>query len=467
MDSNARVTQTDENGSTTKRRRLSARSKQKSVSSPLVDDGNTLPEIEEEAGEGEHQAKDDVLPEIEEEPEEDGLQSGNSGAQPTAESSLENQAPSQDTQEKLGTGTLGAEYIEQSSSDLSELGEETASDVAKSAGMALEPTDEVNPKADEDTEHEVDLNSSPEGDAEQVTEQSERYGGPDGGSRLLNTKPKPLKPIHGNASKALGSPTAGPSRAKKNRRSPSSMSLPDEESVEEIVDDASGSEYEEIQSVAHESPPRKPRKGRPPSRGVSVTANAAAPQRKLKQYQPKSTTKAKPKANRKESRKVTAPSRQSERPSSPDDAPLSKSSGLKAKSIPITVHRIAHVHSLNFTAGKDDDLAGPAPFPKKSTVNAIDVLSQICRETVSKSIETLNQSANGERGEGKKAEWRRKRKVVEIFGDELEGRMLQMVSATSLWREMILVIVLMNEDHCSGQSSRSRCKDKTSNQGPQ
>ena len=98
------------------------------------------------------------------------------------------------------------------------------------------------------------------------------------------------------------------------------------------------------------------------------------------------------------------------------------------ESIPITVHRLSRVQALVYEDDDQDILAGPAPFPKKGGVNAIDVLSQICREMIAKTMDTLQRGAKNEGHEGRKAEWKRKRKAVEMFGDELDGRLFQMVS---------------------------------------
>ena len=99
----------------------------------------------------------------------------------------------------------------------------------------------------------------------------------------------------------------------------------------------------------------------------------------------------------------------------------------KPGTVPITVHRIAHAKCLKDDLVYEDILSIPAPFPKKGGVNAIDVLSQICRETIAKSIETLKQNADNEPSQQQKAEWRRKSKAVKMFGDELDTRLFQMV----------------------------------------
>ena len=97
------------------------------------------------------------------------------------------------------------------------------------------------------------------------------------------------------------------------------------------------------------------------------------------------------------------------------------------ESVPITVHRLSRLRALVFEDDDEDILAGPAPFPKKSGVNAIDVLGQVCREMIAKSMDTLQRGAQNEGHEGEKSEWKRKRKVVEMFGNELDARLFQMV----------------------------------------
>lgn len=112
---------------------------------------------------------------------------------------------------------------------------------------------------------------------------------------------------------------------------------------------------------------------------------------------------------------------------SSDTSETARKAGAHKDAIPITVHRLSRVRALVFEDDHQDILAGPAPFPKKSGVNAIDVLSQICREMIAKSVDTLQRGAKNEGQEGRKGEWKRKRKAVEMFGDELDGRLFQMV----------------------------------------
>ena len=102
---------------------------------------------------------------------------------------------------------------------------------------------------------------------------------------------------------------------------------------------------------------------------------------------------------------------------------------LSGDKIAVTVHRISHVHRLNFNPDLDDDLAGPGAFPKKKNPNAIDVLAQICREIIGKTIATVKSSIEGEANTSRKAELKRKKDAIETYGDELDGRLFQMTTA--------------------------------------
>ena len=166
-------------------------------------------------------------------------------------------------------------------------------------------------------------------------------------------------------------------------------------------------------TTRHSNPSRTEKVGRRRKLRISQNEDTAAyhaikPGRKLK----------KQKASRK-------------RPIEPSSSSHQRQSSQEAKSkddtVPVTVHRISHIHRLNFIDGEDDDLAGPPTLPKKSTVNAIDVLSQLCREMIGKTVEDMRKGAENERREERKAEWKRKRKAVQMFGDELDGRLFQMV----------------------------------------
>ena len=105
-----------------------------------------------------------------------------------------------------------------------------------------------------------------------------------------------------------------------------------------------------------------------------------------------------------------------------------------ADKIQVTIHRLSHVHRLNFNPTIDDPLSGPGAFPRKKTPNAIDVLAQICREIIGKTLSTVKNSLKTQSGSSggntaRQAQLKRKRDAIETYGDELDGRLFQMTVA--------------------------------------
>jgi len=135
-----------------------------------------------------------------------------------------------------------------------------------------------------------------------------------------------------------------------------------------------------------------------------------------------------------------APKPQSARPKAPKRrthprtlSPISDTAERRPRkerpgAIPITVHRLSRPLPTDYSSADEDILAATNPFPTRGGVNAIDVLSQICREMVAKAAETLKLGEIRERGERKRVEIR-KRKAVEMFGEELDARLFQMTEA--------------------------------------
>ena len=98
----------------------------------------------------------------------------------------------------------------------------------------------------------------------------------------------------------------------------------------------------------------------------------------------------------------------------------------RPNSIPITVHRLNHLSIGDPSSAEDDILSCLPTFPNRSSVNAIDVLSQICREVVGKTVESLQLAEAKEPGERQGVE-QHKRGVIELYGSELDARLFQMV----------------------------------------
>lgn len=111
------------------------------------------------------------------------------------------------------------------------------------------------------------------------------------------------------------------------------------------------------------------------------------------------------------------------------DGKISRASRKPPKnSMPITVNRISTNDALDSENDHSNSLKDLSAFPKDNSVNTIDVLSQICREMVSKSNDCLGEAVRNERNKSKKTRLERKRKNIEKYGEEFENRLIQLVS---------------------------------------
>ncbi|PYH49060.1 uncharacterized protein BP01DRAFT_420770 [Aspergillus saccharolyticus JOP 1030-1] len=110
----------------------------------------------------------------------------------------------------------------------------------------------------------------------------------------------------------------------------------------------------------------------------------------------------------------------------------------RGETVPVTVHRLANVAALGgdptLLESSDDEGETPArpsdrlqtKLPNRGGVNVADVLGQICRETLEKMLTSLTNNIEGEGNTARRAEFTRKKKVVEAYGAELEGRLLEL-----------------------------------------
>ncbi|GIJ99157.1 hypothetical protein Aspvir_001283 [Aspergillus viridinutans] len=110
----------------------------------------------------------------------------------------------------------------------------------------------------------------------------------------------------------------------------------------------------------------------------------------------------------------------------------------RGETVPVTVHRLVNVASLApgpsgpgspVEVGESaDELAtrGKTKLPNRGGVNPADVLSQICRETLEKTLATLTNGIANETNPARRAEWTRKKKAVEAYETELEGRLFEL-----------------------------------------
>ncbi|KAL2848169.1 hypothetical protein BJY01DRAFT_161360 [Aspergillus pseudoustus] len=111
----------------------------------------------------------------------------------------------------------------------------------------------------------------------------------------------------------------------------------------------------------------------------------------------------------------------------------------RGETVPVTVHRIANATSLSGApieaqsasedeAGSADEAAykQTAKLSTRGGVNPADVLAQICRETLEKTLTTLKNGIDNEANAARRQEWTLRRKAVEAFGAELEGRLFEL-----------------------------------------
>lgn len=111
----------------------------------------------------------------------------------------------------------------------------------------------------------------------------------------------------------------------------------------------------------------------------------------------------------------------------------------RGETVPVTIHRLVNASALGAfdISANDPGEEGDRPtdessnhqkakLPNRGGVNPADVLSQICRETLEKTLTTLKTGIENETNAARRAEWSRKRKAVETFGVELDGRLLDL-----------------------------------------
>lgn len=110
----------------------------------------------------------------------------------------------------------------------------------------------------------------------------------------------------------------------------------------------------------------------------------------------------------------------------------------RGETAPVTVHRLFNPSALgamyaSADSGEEDEESADelstrqkTKLPNRGGVNPADVLSQICRETLEKTLTALKNGIAKETNTQRRAEWTRKRRAVEAFGSELDGRLLDL-----------------------------------------
>jgi hypothetical protein len=206
-----------------------------------------------------------------------------------------------------------------------------------------------------------------------------------------NRKPiaKPSAPVEHKQAGTSKAIRAG----RKIRRSPEP--LENESEGEREVSDAEEAELEVSQPKSGRGRPKKPTASRPRQKATTTKST------KLRTHD----SKPRPKSARASSLKIRNPPK---------------------NSIPITIYGPPSPAS---TASNSDVFDDPlttiaAPPPPTKTINAADVLSQICRELIGKTATSLAERADED--PTRRGEWKRKRRTVEMYQEELGAKLLQL-----------------------------------------
>ncbi|KAJ9299228.1 hypothetical protein DTO271G3_2850 [Paecilomyces variotii] len=187
---------------------------------------------------------------------------------------------------------------------------------------------------------------------------------------------------------------------------------------------------------------RPPTRNRPSTESVPEEPEASSSRQRhdieseeqVDQPQAESSIRREPSATKKAPKKAKARKEKATRTEDDEEEeaePTTREKRTRGETVPVTVHRLVNVEALNAVP----DSSGSADEAEESTVkelsgrsgvNPADVLSQICRETLDKTLTTLKNGIANESNQARRAEWTRKRKAVEAFGAELEGRLFEM-----------------------------------------
>ncbi|OAX81119.1 hypothetical protein ACJ72_04540 [Emergomyces africanus] len=293
-----------------------------------------------------------------------------------------------------------------------------------SGGDQLRTRRDQEPEREREPEHESEPEPEPEPD-EHNEEGDERDAGPptEEPARPARRKPKKRKSIR-------QIPT------KHKRRTPLVRVGRQEETGEQI----SGSEEldetavdEENQGNIQDQSTSPQQTTDPKRKSSSGTQGPARQSRRRKPEEPEAVeddaqeepSEARPSQGKQRKRKAAEEQNAQDEPKS------------RGATVPVIVHRFANLSALQSITGDDEgtpiETAQPDTisdrhnkYPSRSGVNPADVLGQICRESLEKTLSILEDGIAKESNASRQGEWTRKRKAVELFGTELEQRLFDM-----------------------------------------
>lgn len=178
----------------------------------------------------------------------------------------------------------------------------------------------------------------------------------------------------------------------------------EDEEAEEI------NNHEAARRIGRKRPRVSPRRKQPPDGADDVDSPTAPMERPAKKRRPRQekvspAKQAQPKAVKAKKKKVTA---------------RRKSDG---GSIPITVQRYTKPLRRNDNDADEDVLNAEIPFTDHKSPNVIDVVLQMCEESLEKYLSTLHEEASQADGPASRKVYRIKLRAVEAFQEELRTQL--------------------------------------------
>ncbi|KAF9888323.1 hypothetical protein FE257_008756 [Aspergillus nanangensis] len=258
-------------------------------------------------------------------------------------------------------------------------------------------------------------------------------------------KRKPKGPAQSHGQEADPGPKPRPSsKGKRTRREENQSQEPEQESGAENRRPGKGKrtrrEPEQVQEMESEQEPEP----QPINKGKRKRKDADQAQKQTQELEPEPEQQDQPGPKRRSGQSLSKKDKQTQpEVSQPENGDEGSSQTTKkprqprGQTVPVTVHRLVNVGSLvgipSPTDSSDEEESADELSSRQNTkppsrggVNAADVLGQICRETLEKTLTTLQNGIENEANATRRAEFTRKRKAVEAFGTELESRLFEL-----------------------------------------